>query len=127
MRTLSIGISLLGAALALRPVIAQPAAEAAPTSSSQAGDPANGQRLYFQTACYTCHGTIGHGAFLAGPKLTPPLIPYAAFSAQLREPARRMPRYSEETMSEQEVADIYAYLQAIPVQPTADAIDILKD
>ena len=113
-------------AIAAVPVIAQPAEETN-QSAPDVSDAARGQNLYFQTGCYACHGTIGQGAFLAGPKLTPPLLPYEPFSAQLREPASRMPSYGAETMSEQEVADIYAYLRAIPPQPKAESIDILKD
>lgn len=90
-----------------------------------AGDASDGQRLYFQTGCYACHGTIGQGGFLAGPKVTPPLLPYAAFAGQLRDPANKMPRYGSETMSDQQVANIYAYLAAIPKPKTAQNVEIL--
>lgn len=115
----------LAIAVAAAPVIAQPAEETSgPATETNA---ARGQNLYFQTGCYACHGTIGHGAFLAGPRLTPPLMAFEPFSAQLREPVGRMPRYGAETTSDQDIADIYAFLRAIPPQPKADSIAILKD
>ncbi|SKB76166.1 c-type cytochrome [Sphingopyxis flava] len=125
MRSLFVAGALLALAAATGPVIAQPSGEA--ERPMEQANAARGRYLYFQTGCYACHGTIGHGAFLAGPKLTPPLMAFEPFSAQLREPVGRMPRYGAETMSDEDVADIYAFLKAIPPQPTPDSIDMLKD
>jgi mono/diheme cytochrome c family protein len=80
------------------------------------GDAGNGKRLYLADGCFACHGRVGQGGQYYGP--TPVLahseLPFDAFEQQLREPANNMPAYAEAVLSEQEVADIYAYLQTLP-------------
>jgi mono/diheme cytochrome c family protein len=93
---------------------------------AQTGDAARGARLYQETGCFACHGTVGHGGAWQGPRLAPDPLPYAALLAQLREPARSMPRYSAAVLSDAEVADIDAYLRSIPRNPPADRIELLN-
>jgi mono/diheme cytochrome c family protein len=88
------------------------------------GDAANGKRVYMADGCYQCHGTVGQGSRPTGPHLAPNPVPYEGFVAQLRHPANTMPPYTSVVLSEQEVADIYAYLISIPplIDPKAAAI-----
>ena len=90
------------------------------------GDPRKGNRDFQENGCYACHGTVGHGGGWQGPKLAPDPIPYEAFLAQLREPARAMPRYAREVLSDADAADIYAYLRSIPRGKAAAQIGILN-
>lgn len=60
--------------------------------------------------CYTRHGTVGQGATGTGPSIAPNPPPYAAFALQVRAPRQDMPAYRKALVSDQELADIYAYL-----------------
>ncbi len=88
-----------------------------------AGKPERGYQVYMKVMCYTCHGTIGHGGDRGtGPALTPNPLPYEAFELELRTPRQAMPAYRKEFLSNQDLADIYAYLMSI--KPSAEAKDI---
>jgi mono/diheme cytochrome c family protein len=97
-----------------------PAAE-----SSLAGDAENGKRVFMADGCFECHNTEGQGGG-GGPKLAPNPIGFAAFTHQLRSPARQMPPYAITVLSDQEVADIYAFLRSRPEPPKADSIPLLN-
>lgn len=75
--------------------------------------------------CYACHGTVGQGAS-TGPKLAPGPIPFEAVQQQVRQPRQDMPRFGTDQLSDQDLADIYAYLQSIPAGQPATAIPILN-
>ena len=86
-----------------------------------------GKKLYAEKWCHTCHGTVGQGGERgAGPKLAPNPFPYEAFAAQTRRPRQSMPRYPVEVLSDQEMADIYAYVASIKARPAKD-IPALRD
>jgi ubiquinol-cytochrome c reductase cytochrome c subunit len=105
---------------------AAPAGNTAPAGNPPAGNIATGKTLYIGKACYQCHGYEGQGAAsLGGPRIGPNPIPYRRFIAYLRTPATEMPPYSTKVLSEQDVADIYAYLQARTVPPPVRDIPLL--
>jgi mono/diheme cytochrome c family protein len=81
--------------------------------------------VYTSIGCYACHGTLGQGAS-TGPRLAPNPIPFAAFQQQVRQPRQDMPRYAPQFLSDQDLADIYAYLQSIPAGPPATSIPLLN-
>lgn len=108
---LLLAVVLLGATA----VVSAQEKEKAPAGSAE-----NGYKVYMKYQCYTCHGTIGHGADRGtGPKLAPNPVSYAGFVAQMRTPRRDMPPYRKEFVSDQEIADIYAYLASIKPSPAA--------
>ena len=76
------------------------------------GDVAHGKAVYVSDGCWQCHGYQGQGG--AGPKLAPNPLPFEAISRQLRKPRGTMPVYTHVTTPDQDVADIYAYLQTVP-------------
>jgi len=77
--------------------------------------------------CYTCHGTVGQGGERgAGPKLAPNPFPWAGFEHQVRTPRQDMPPYRKAHLSDQELADIYAYVRSIKPPPDAKSIQLLK-
>lgn len=81
-------------------------------SLAQTGDPiADGEMLYFQFACIACHGLGGNGAIVA-PELVDELGSIGAFTTDVREGPRGMPSYDEVTISDDNIAKIYAYLDA---------------
>lgn len=92
---------------------------AAQTPSAQ-----NGKKIFDAYGCYQCHGHDAHGG--VGARLAPNPIPFATFSKYVRQPTGEMPPYTKKVVSDQELADIYAYLQSIPQPPPAKSIPILN-
>ena len=120
-RTLSLlaGVALVCGALAL-PVAAQDAPK---------GDVANGKRIYLATGCFMCHGRSGQGGAYNGPApvLSKTEMPFDGFKGQLRQPVEDMPAYSVAVMSDQQIADIYAFVQSLPGRRNAKDIPILNN
>ena len=113
-----ITVLLVGAAL----VWAAPAAaQQAPSGSAD-----NGKVLYEKFGCYQCHNRAAQGAGATGPRLAPPTIPYQNFIQQVRHPRYEMPPYEAAIVTDQQVADIYAYLQTVPKPPDPKTIPLLN-
>jgi mono/diheme cytochrome c family protein len=93
------------------------------------GDAANGKRLYLAQGCFTCHGRAGQGGALNGPApiLAKTEMPFDGFLGQLREPANDMPAYSKALLSDQEVADIYAFVESLSGARSPKDIPILNN
>jgi mono/diheme cytochrome c family protein len=97
------------------------ASQAAPVPSAPAGRADAGAALYAKIGCYQCHANQAQGG-AAGPRLGPDPIPFARFSQYIRNPTGDMPPYTDKVLSNQELADIYAFLQARPRPPAVDTI-----
>jgi mono/diheme cytochrome c family protein len=100
-------------------VRAQNAAQAPKLTEAPAGSAENGKRTYTKYGCYECHGREGQGSTMTGPRLGPDPIPFEVFSSYVRKPMREMPPYTAKVVSDQELADIYAFLRSRPHPPTA--------
>jgi mono/diheme cytochrome c family protein len=76
---------------------------------------ANGQRLYVSYGCSECHLSQGQGArSTQGSRLGPPQLPVSAFISYVRRPTREMPPYTRKVLSDEQLQDIYAFLQSVP-------------
>ncbi len=84
-----------------------------------------GKTAFVQHGCWQCHGFQGQGAS-SGAKLAPDPIALEAFTAFVRTSDRNMPPYSEAVLSNEDLADIHAYLQSIPKPPDAKSIPLLN-
>lgn len=93
-------------------------------SSSIAGDADRGEPLWFDYYCYSCHGTAGNGG--AAPRISNSPRTIEGFIQYVRNPAR-MPPYINSVMSDQQLADVYQFMQEIPASPTVDEIPLLKE
>jgi mono/diheme cytochrome c family protein len=90
------------------------------------GNAENGQKLFERNACYQCHGHVGQGG-LNGPRLSQIKLTQAGFIAFVRNPpASGMPMYRKQVMSDQELADVYAYIKSIPEPKAAKDIPLLN-
>ncbi|MGA2392937.1 MAG: c-type cytochrome [Candidatus Lustribacter sp.] len=95
------------------------------------GDVARGHQLFVADGCYECHNYNGQGSgsrkpgVNPGPNLAPGPIPYAAFIKQVRTPRLSMPPYDTKLVSDQDAADIYAYLASQPPVKDAKSIPLL--
>jgi mono/diheme cytochrome c family protein len=110
-------LTVAGLLLAATPAFAQ---QAAPT-----GNIANGKALYVQVGCYQCHGQAGQGARATGPRISQTQFPFEGFLYQLRHPANQMPPYQAAVLSDQDAADLYAYVRQMPVRDPS-SIPLLK-
>ncbi len=99
----------------------QPPAQAAP-----AGDAENGKRLFSRDGCYECHGLQAQGATATAPRLAPDPIAFAAFSRYVRNPTGEMPPYTGKVVSDQDLADLYAFLKSVPRPPDPKTLPLPK-
>lgn len=102
------------------------AAQNAKTSDAPTGNAENGKRLFTKNGCYECHGREGQGSSMTGPRIAPDPVPFDVLSGYVRKPSGEMPPYTAKVISDQELADIYAFLQSRPHPPTAKASALLK-
>jgi mono/diheme cytochrome c family protein len=99
-----------------RCVEAQSSATKATTES--AGSIDHGKRVFAGAGCTACHGAQGQGTSLA-PQISPPPLDLPAMMSYVRQPTGKMPPISKSTASDQDLADIYAFLKSIA--PTSEA------
>jgi mono/diheme cytochrome c family protein len=96
-----------------------------PAANAPKGNAENGKTLFMKFGCYECHGREGQGA-VTGPRLNQNPITFARFNTYIRKPSGEMPPYTTKVVSEQQAADIYAFLQSLPRPPSVDSIPLLK-
>ena len=88
------------------------------------GNAQTGKQLFEAKGCYSCHGFVGQGS-REGPRLTPAMA-YPAFVAQLRTPRAIMPPYTAALVTDQQAADIHAYLAGLPKPPDPKTVKLLQ-
>jgi len=76
-------------------------------------------------ACWQCHGFDGQGS-VAGSKIAPNPLPFEAFSDFVRTTGGAMPPYQKAILSDEDLADIYAYLQSVPKARDPKMIPLLN-
>ena len=84
-----------------------------------------GKIAFVQHACWQCHGFQGQGG-VAGPKLAPEPLALETLTAFVRTSNRAMPPYMEAILSNEDLADIHAYLESIPNAPDPKGIPLLN-
>ena len=128
MRQLRIAaIGIFGAALSAGASSAQ--TRTAPPQEASAAAPAGsadkGKTLFRKAGCYQCHSEQAQGG-AQGPRLGPNPIAFQAFARYLRAPRGEMPPYTLKVMSDQDVADVYAFLRALPPAPPLSSLPLLQ-
>ncbi|MEQ1883883.1 MAG: cytochrome c [Bryobacteraceae bacterium] len=112
-----------GALLAL--LVALFAGSAFAQNAAPAGDVTKGKAAWIKYNCYSCHGYDGHGG--AGVKVAPKPIAVTAFIAFVRHPpASTMPTFTAKVVSDQDLRDMWAYLNTIPAPPAVKDIPLLN-
>ena len=89
------------------------------------GDAANGKRLFVKDGCYECHGYAGQGGF-AGARIADIELKAKGLIAYVRAPAGQMPAYKEKVISDQELTDVWAYLESLPKAKPPKDIPLLN-
>jgi mono/diheme cytochrome c family protein len=98
---------------------------AAAQDGAPPGDPAHGKEIFDSFGCGACHGYEGQGS-RDGPRLNPP-PPFPVVLLQLRQPRNLMPPFREQIVSDQDAADIYAYMSGFPAPLDPDTIRLLQE
>jgi len=127
-------LATLGAAFAVCVAVAELSAQAAATppapaaqgaAAAPAGNIENGKATYKRVGCYECHNLEAQGGPGTAPRLGPNPLPFPRFSAYVRKPTGTMPPYRQPVLSDQEIADIHAFLRAQPRPPALSSIPLL--
>jgi mono/diheme cytochrome c family protein len=89
------------------------------------GDAVKGKANFERVGCYQCHGHEGQGG-REGPRIAAPVpLAFPALNAFVRTTSGDMPPFTEKVLSNQELIDIYAYLQSVPAPPDHKTIPLL--
>ncbi|HBY94091.1 MAG TPA: hypothetical protein DEP84_09045 [Chloroflexi bacterium] len=94
-----------------------------PEITTDRPDSATGEALYRYLGCFACHGDRAEGIF--GPRLAGTPLSVEQLRAQVRIPRDRMPAYSPERVSDEELDRIYAFVQSM--QPEEPRPEITTD
>jgi ubiquinol-cytochrome c reductase cytochrome c subunit len=86
------------------------------------GDAENGKKIFEKLGCFRCHGSAGEGLSATGKEVGPPKIAathlsFDEFVQALRNPKGQMPPFGAKQVSDQELSDVYAFLQSAGSQP----------
>lgn len=84
----------------------------------------DGEELYAQKLCDSCHGTVGQGG-AAPVVLFPSPLTLEAFTAIVRRPYNVMPAYAPAVLSDAEIESIFQYLESLPDPVDPDSIPAL--
>ena len=96
-------------------------------TAAPAGDAAKGKASYERTGCWQCHGRQGQGG-REGPRIASPVpMNWERLSTFVRTTRGDMPPYTEKVLSNQELADLFAYLRSIPPAPDFKTIPLLNE
>ena len=98
---------------------------AAQTPATPLGNAQNGRKLFENYGCYQCHGREAQGGLGTGPRLGPKPIAFTAVQRYIRKPTGQMPPYTAKVVSDQDLADIYAFLQSVKQPPAVKEIPLL--
>ncbi len=101
--------------------------EAPKGGNAASGNSENGKKIFQTYGCYACHGMEGQGATqTSAPRLSRTQLGLAAFVQYVRQPKNQMPPYTAKSVSDQELADIYAFLQSLPQTTPRKNIPLLN-
>ncbi len=93
-----------------------------------AGSPEKGKVAMVKHGCFQCHGYVGQGSIAtsSGRVLYDTALPLEAFKSFVRTTNGNMPPYSEKILSDQDLEDIYAYLESLPKPADYKTIPLLN-
>jgi mono/diheme cytochrome c family protein len=97
--------------------------------SGLAADAQKGKTAFIQNGCWQCHDYAGEGSIATsnGKVIARTALPLDAFISFVRNTNGQMPPYRTGVISDEELTDIYAYLQSLPLPKAAGDIPLLKD
>ena len=119
---------ILAALVLMAKVASAQAAPPSPASQASApqGNADTGKKLFVSFGCYQCHGYEAQGSSATGPRLGPKPIAWAAFSRYVRRPTNQMPPYTAKVVTDADLGNIYAFLQARTAPTPVANIPLLR-
>ena len=83
-------------------------------SGATAGNGASGKKIFESKGCNGCHGSDGQGGSgqIAGPRISPTRFSRTGFVQIVRNPAGAMPPFTMTQVSDEELGNVYAFLQS---------------
>jgi len=119
----------VAAAHVLTVVLALAACAVASGSAHADGDAQKGKAAFIKNGCWQCHDFAGEGSIAtsSGRVIARTALPLDAFKAFVRTTDGPMPPFRPEILSDQDLDDIYAYLQSLPLPNQASDIPLLND
>jgi mono/diheme cytochrome c family protein len=137
---ISVAVAVFVIPTAIRAQAPRPAQAARPVTtltSPVTGNAEAGQKLYYDHACYSCHGFNGEtGVRPFVPNWPTNLATERTFVAFLRaranvapvQPSTAMPNYPVESLSDAQARDIYAYIRSFKsAPPTIEKIPVMNE
>ncbi len=82
-----------------------------PDALLAAADAARGQEIFFANGCSVCHGSDGEGGI--GPTVAQTGLSISQVVGQYRTPRGTMPPFDAGRVSDQDIADVYIWLQTL--------------
>jgi mono/diheme cytochrome c family protein len=94
--------------------------------SPSVGNAENGKKQFVRAGCWECHGYAGQGG-RDGARLADTALSSAQLTRYVRRPSGAMPAYIDKVMTDQELADIWAYLKTMTGPKTAKDVPLLME
>ncbi len=116
---------LLLAGIMIIPVAVVMAQRGGQTLNLPTGDAKRGEAAYMKYGCWECHGYTGQTG--NGARLATTALNANGFVNYVRNPrTNQMPLYSEKVVSNQDGADLFAYIKTFKKPPEAKDIPLLQ-
>jgi ubiquinol-cytochrome c reductase cytochrome c subunit len=105
------------------------AASIAGQGSADAASAEKGKAAFIQHGCWQCHGFAGEGSLATsnGKVIARTDMQLDRFKSFVRTTNGAMPPYRPEILSDEDIDDIYAYLQSLPAPKAANDIPLLSN
>ncbi len=118
--------------MGMKPVLAAVfvlAASVAAMNTAAAADAAKGKIAFTQHGCWQCHGFAGQGSVATsnGRVIARTQLPLDGFKSFVRTTNGAMPPFRAAVLSDDELDDIYAYLQSLPAPKAVSDIPLLNN
>jgi mono/diheme cytochrome c family protein len=96
--------------------------------SALAASAEKGKTAFIQHGCWQCHDFAGEGSVATsnGKVIARTQLPLDAFISFVRTSNGQMPPYRAPVLSDDELGDIYAYLQSLPEPKAVSDIPLLN-
>jgi mono/diheme cytochrome c family protein len=96
--------------------------------SALAASAEKGKTAFIQHGCWQCHDFAGEGSVATsnGKVIARTQLPLDAFISFVRTTNGQMPPYRAPVLSDDELGDIYAYLQSLPEPKAVSDIPLLN-
>jgi len=97
----------------------------AQSQPAPSGNADTGKKLFLKDGCWECHGYAGQGG-RDGARIGATSLTLQGVIRYVRKPTGSMPAFTDKLISDQEMADIYAYLKSLPPVKAAKDVPLLN-